>query len=59
MSAHAVLKLLNEFRKRDKCEACLEFSNFIETRLINSNIDARMLDSIYHMALKRLKPCFC
>ena len=40
MSAHVLLNLLNELRKRDLFRN--EFNKFINTR-------ARMLDSIYHM----------
>ena len=50
MSAHVLLNLLNELRKRDKMRGlpsilslfCNEFNKFYNTR-------ARMLDSIYHM----------
>ena len=50
MSAHVVLNLLNEFRKRDKMRGLQrivslfrdEFNKFNYTRV-------RMLDSIYHM----------
>ena len=55
MSAHVLLKLLNELGKRDKmrglpsilCLFCNEFNKFnnLKTR-------ARMLDSIYHMSLR-------
>ena len=61
MSAHVLLNLLNEFGKRDKMRGlpsilslfCDEFYKFNKTR-------ARMLVSIYHMALKiTLKSHFC
>ena len=52
MSAHVLLILLNELRKRDKMQGlpsimivslfCNEFNKFNKTR-------AQMLDSIYHM----------
>ena len=50
MSAHVLLNLLNELRKRDKMRGlpsilslfCNEFDKFNNTR-------ARMIDSIYHM----------
>ena len=44
MSAHVLLKLLNELGKRDKMRGLQrnEFNKFNNTR-------ARMLDSIYHM----------
>ena len=38
MSAHVLLNLLNELRKRDKCEACRAFYLFFTTSLINSII---------------------
>ena len=52
MSAHVLLNLLNELRKRDKMPSILslfrnEFNKFNNTR-------ARMLDSIYHMTLRLL-----
>ena len=55
MSAHVLLNLLNELRKRDKMRGWPrilslfrnEFNKFNNTR-------ARMLDSIYHMALRSL-----
>ena len=36
MSAHNVLNLLNELRKRDKMRGCREFYLFFATILINS-----------------------
>ena len=53
MSAHVLLNLLNELGKRDKMRGLPsllslfrnEFNKFNKTR-------ARMLDSIYHMALR-------
>ena len=59
MSAHVLVNLLNELRKRDKMRGLPsilslfrnEFNKFNNTR-------ARMLDSIYHMTL-RLKSHFC
>ena len=55
MSAHVLLNLLNELRKRDKMRGLPsilslfgnEFNKFNNTR-------ARMLDSIYHMTLRLL-----
>ena len=41
MSAHVLLNLLNELRKRDKMRG-------------NNNTRAQMLDSIYHMTLRLL-----
>ena len=56
MSAHVLLNLLNELRKRDKMRGlpsilslfCIEFNKFNNTR-------AGMLDSIYHMTLRLLR----
>ena len=53
MSAHVLLNLLNNLRKRDKMQGLPsilspfrnEFNKF-------NNTGARMLDSIYHMTLK-------
>ena len=55
MSAHVLLNLLNELRKRDKMRGLMsilslfhnEFNKFKNTR-------ARMSDSIYHMTLRLL-----
>ena len=52
MSAHVLLNLLYELRKRDKMQGlprilslfCNQFHKF-------NNTGARMLDSIYHMTL--------
>ena len=38
MSAHVLLNLLDELRKRDKCEACGAFYLFFATSVINSII---------------------
>ena len=38
MSAHVLLNLLNELRKRDKSEACRVFYLFYAMSLINSII---------------------
>ena len=59
MSAHALLNLLNELRKRDKMRGLSsiiylfrnEFNKF-------NNTGAVMLDSIHHMTLKLLKITF-
>ena len=48
MSTHVLLNLLNELRKRDKCEACRAFYLFLRNNKFN-NTGARMLDSLYHM----------
>ena len=48
MSAHVLLNLLNKLGKRDKMRGLRnEFNKF-------NNTGARMLDSIYHMTLKKL-----
>ena len=55
MSAHVLLNLLNELRKRDKMRGlpcilsffCNDFNKF-------NNAIARMLDSIYYMTLSLL-----
>ena len=49
MSAHVLFNLLNELRKRYKMRGLLVF--FAMSQIIN-NTGARMLDFIYHMALK-------
>ena len=59
MSAHVLLNLLNELRKRDKMRGLPsilslfrnEFNEFNNTR-------ARTLDSIYHMTLKLIKKLY-
>ena len=51
MCAHVLLYLLNELRKRDKCEACQAFYFFLPSKFNKFN----MLDSIYHMILQLLK----
>ena len=55
MSAHVLLNLLNELRRRDKIRGlpsilslfCNKFNKFSNTR-------ARMLDSIYHITFRLL-----
>ena len=55
MRAHVLMNLLNELGKRDKMRGlpsilsllCNEFNKF-------NNTKTRMLDSIYHMALRLL-----
>ena len=58
MSAHVLLNLLNEFMKRDKCEACQAFYFFRDKFNKFDNTRARMLDSIYHMTLNNFKITF-
>ena len=58
MNAHALLNLFKEFGKRDQMRGLssilslfrYEFNAFNKT-------EARLLDSIYHMALKLLLNC--
>ena len=55
MSAHVLLNLLNELRKRDKYETSQAFYlNVARCFDKLNNTGARMLDSIYHMTLKIL-----
>ena len=57
MSAHVLLNLLNELRKRGKeikCEACRAFYLFRNEFHELNNTRALMLDSIYHMTLRLL-----
>ena len=55
-SAHVLLNLLNELRKRDKMRGWPSilalFSNEFDKL---NNMGARMLDSIYHITLKLIK----
>ena len=53
MSAHVLLNLSNELRKRDQMQGLLSISSLFcnEFNEIN-NTGARMLNSIYHMTLK-------
>ena len=54
MSAHVLLNLLNELRKRDKYEDCRAFYLFFATSLITFNkTGARMLDFIYQMTFRK------
>ena len=56
MSVHALLNLLNKFRKRDKMRGLPNILFLYRNEFNKSNnTGARMLDSIYHMALKLLK----
>ena len=50
MSAHVLLNLLNELRKRDKnSRLTRHFITFSQQVNKFNNTRARMLDSIYHM----------
>ena len=53
MSAHVLLNLLNELRKRDKMQGLQSnLSLFLNEFSKFNNTGVQMLDSIYHMALK-------
>ena len=53
MSAHILLNLLNELRKRDKMRGLLSISFLFRNKFNKfNNTRARMLDSIYHMTLR-------
>ena len=50
MSAHVLLNLLNEFRKRDKMQGLPSIlSPFCNKLNKFNNTGAQMLDSVYHM----------
>ena len=50
MSAHVLLNLLNELRKRDKMRGLLSILSLFRNKFNKFNkTRARMLDSIYHM----------
>ena len=59
MSAHVLLNLLNELRKRNKMRGLLSIL-FLYRNEINksNNTAAQMLDSIYHMTLKLFEIIF-
>ena len=53
MSAHVLLNLLNELRKRDKTRGLSSILSLFRNEFKTfNNTGARMLDSIYHMTLK-------
>ena len=55
MSAHVLLNLLNELRKRDKMRGLPSILSFSRTNFNKfNNTRARMLDSIYNMILRLL-----
>ena len=55
MSAHVLLNLLNELGKRDKMRGLQSILSLFRNEFNKSNnTRARMLDSIYHMALRYL-----
>ena len=56
MSAHVLMNLLNQLRKRDKMQGLpSNLSLFLNEFDKFNNTEARMLDSIYQMTLKLLK----
>ena len=60
MSAHGLLNLLNELRKRDKMRGLQSISSLFHSEFNKfNNTGAQMLDSIYHRTLKLIKkPAF-
>ena len=53
MSAHVLLNLFNELRKRDKMRGVLSILSLLRNAFDTfNNTGALMLDSIYHMTLK-------
>ena len=55
MSAHVLLKLLNELRKRDKMRGLPRILSLFRNEFNKfNNTGARKLDSIYHMTLRLL-----
>ena len=55
MSAHVLLNLLNKLRKRDKMRGLPSILSIFCNELYKfNNTRARILDSIYHMALRSL-----
>ena len=55
MSAHVLLNLLNELRKRDKMQGLLSIVSLFHKEFNKfNNTSTRVLDSIYHMTLSRL-----
>ena len=56
MSAHVLLNLLNELRKRDKMPGLLSILSLFRSKFNKFNYTgARMLDFIYHMTMKLIK----
>ena len=56
MSAHVLLNLLNELRKRDKMRGLPSILSLFCNKFYNkfNNTRAQMFDSIYHMKLRLL-----
>ena len=56
MSAHVLLNLLNELRKRDKMQGLQSILSLLRKEFNKfNNTGARMLDYIHHMTLNLLK----
>ena len=56
MSAHVLLNLLNELRKRDKMRGLLSILSLFRQEFNKfNNTGAQMLDSFYHMTLRLLR----
>ena len=59
MQAHVLLNLSNELRKRDKMRGLPSILSLFRNSFNKfNNTGARMLNSIYHMALTLLKIAF-
>ena len=59
MSVHVLLNLLNELRKSGKMRGLPSIQSLFRNEFNKfNNTRARMLDFIYHMALKLLKTAF-
>ena len=59
MSAHVLLNLLNKFRKRDKMKGLPGILSLFRNQFKKfNNTGARMLDSIYHMAVNSFEIIF-
>ena len=55
MSAHVLLNLLNELRKRDTMRGLQSILSFFRNKINKfDNTGERLLDSIYHMTLRLL-----
>ena len=53
MSAHVLMNLFNELRKRDKMRGLVSILSLFHNKFNKfNNTRARMLASIYHMTLK-------
>ena len=53
MSAHVLLNLLNELRKKDKMHGLLSILSLFHRQFNNfNNTGAQLIDSIYHMTFK-------